>query len=314
MSTSPAFSARAIPGLVLGATLIGLAAIAVRVADVGPTAAAFWRLMLAAPLLYGLRRSLVPADAPRPQGRALALLILAGLSFATDLALWHQAIHRTSVANSTLLSNLSPVFLALTLHFGFGERHAPRFWAGLALALIGAGWLVADSFRIGPQTAIGDLLAAATAVFYAGYQLLVSRARRYYGALDVMYWACIGGLILLLPLALISGEQVLPASTRGWLVLLGLAWVVHIGGQGLIAWAQAHLPASFASVTLLVQPIAAAVFAWLLLNEGFGWRQAVGGAVILAGILICRFSLPVGTAARSVAKPALSSEDEMPRQ
>lgn len=291
MSTSR-IPGRAIPGLVLGATLIGFAAIVVRLTDVGPTAAGFWRLMLAAPLLYTLRRTLTPADAPKPQGRARWLMLAAGLFFAGDLALWHRSIHLTSVANSTLLSNLSPVFLALTLHFGFNEKHASRFWIGLALALAGAGWLVADSLRIGPETAFGDLLAAATAVFYAGYQLLVSRSRRVYSALDVMFWSNLAGACALLPLALLAGETLFPQSARGWLLLLALAWVVHVGGQGLIAWAQAHLPASFASVTLLVQPVAAAVFAWLLLNERFGLQQAIGGGVILAGILLCRTALP----------------------
>jgi len=285
MSTSR-ISGRAIPGLVLGATLIGFAAIIVRLTDVGPTAAGFWRLMLAAPLLYMLRRTQIPAEAPKPQGRARALMLVAGLFFAGDLALWHRSIHLTSVANSTLLSNLSPVFLALTLHFGFGEKHVRRFWIGLALALAGAGWLVADSLRIGPET------AAATAVFYAGYQLLVSRSRRVYSALDVMFWSSLAGACALLPLALLAGETLFPQTARGWLLLLALAWVVHVGGQGLIAWAQAHLPASFASVTLLVQPVAAAVFAWLLLNERFGLQQAIGGVIILAGILLCRTALP----------------------
>ena len=282
----------AIPGLALGAILIGFAAIVVRLVDVGPTAVAFWRLAIAVPALWLLRRTTQPGTAPRPRGLALRLLLLAGFAFAADLALWHRAIHLTSVANATLLSNLSPVFLALTLHFGFGEKHAPRFWIGLALALAGAAWLVADSFRIGPETAFGDLLGAATAVFYAGYQLLVSRSRRLYSALDVMLWSSLTGAAALLPLALATDEHLLPATMHDWLLLAVLGLVVHVGGQGLIAWAQAHLPASFASVTLLVQPVAAAVFAWCLLDERFGPRQAIGATIILGGILLCRFSLP----------------------
>ncbi len=289
---STVISSRAIPGLVLGAILIGFAAIIVRMVDVGPTAAAFWRLAIAVPLLGALRMATRASDAPRPEGRSLGILLIAGLMFAGDLALWHRSIHLTSVANATLLSNLSPVFLALTLHFGFGERHAPRFWIGLALALAGAGWLVADSFRIGPETARGDLLAAATAVFYAGYQLLVSRSRRLYSALDVMFWSSVAGAVVLLPLSLIAGEKLLPGSVEGWLLLLALGLIVHVGGQGLIAWAQAHLPAAFASVTLLVQPVAAALFAWLLFDERFGARQAIGASIILVGILLCRLSMP----------------------
>lgn len=291
-----AVSRSGLPGLVLGAVLIGFAAIIVRLVDVGPTAAAFWRLAIAVPVLGLLRwrlqpRSAAPTDRRAPV-HALGLMLLAGIAFALDLALWHRSIHLTSVANATLMSNLSPVFIALTLHFGFGDRHPLRFWIGLALALIGAGVLVADSFRISHETAIGDLLAVGTAVFYAIYQLLVSRSRRRYSALDVMFYASLAGAMLLLPMALLSGERLLPTGPRDLLLLLALGLVVHIGGQGLIAWAQAHVTASFASVTLLVQPVAAAVFAWVLLGEGFGLQQTLGGIVILAGILNCRLAMP----------------------
>lgn len=279
-----------VPGLVLGAVLIGFAAIIVRLVEVGPTAAAFWRLAVAVPVLWLARAAQPKQDAP-PDRAAIGLMLIAGVAFALDLALWHRAIHLTSVANATLMSNLSPVFIALTLHFGFGDRHPPRFWLGLIVALAGAAWLVADSFTISHETAIGDLMAIGTAAFYAVYQLLVSRSRRRYSALDVMFWASLAGVLTLLPMSLAFGERIAPTGLRDVLLLVALGVVVHVGGQGLIAWAQAHVTASFASVTLLVQPVAAAVFAWALLNERFGVHQALGGALILAGIVTCRLAM-----------------------
>lgn len=282
----------ALPGLILGAVLIGLAPIFVRLADVGPTAAAFWRVFLALPLLFLLRRLIAGRGAARPQGKTLGLW-LAGVAFAGDLAIWHQSIHLTSVANSTLLTNLAPVFLTLVLHFGFGQRHAPRFWLGLALSLVGATVLMAGSLRVSRETALGDLCAIVTAMFYAAYQLLVSRSRQNFSALDVMLRSSAAAAALLLLITLATGEPLWPRSLHSWSILLGLAVVSHVGGQGLIAWALAHLPASFSSVTLLVQPIAATVFAWLILNEGFGPQQVLGGVIVMAGILLCRFAMPV---------------------
>ncbi|WP_439641930.1 DMT family transporter [Nevskia sp.] len=287
---TPAAQARlGVPGLVLGAVLIGFAAIVVRLVEVGPTAAAFWRLAVAVPVLWLARAAQPKQDLP-PDRAAIGLMLVAGVAFALDLALWHRSIHLTSVANATLMSNLSPVFIALTLHFGFGDRHPPRFWIGLILALAGAAWLVADSFTISHETAVGDLMAIGTAVFYAIYQLLVSRSRRRYTALDVMFWASLAGMLTLLPMSLAFGERIAPIGWRDLLLLAALGVVVHVGGQGLIAWAQAHVTASFASVTLLVQPVAAAVFAWALLNERFGAHQALGGVLILTGIVTCRLA------------------------
>jgi drug/metabolite transporter (DMT)-like permease len=60
--------------------------------------------------------------------------------------------------------------------------------------------------------------------------------------------------------------------------------VSHVGGQTLIAFALGHLPASFSSVSLLWQPVVAALLAWGLLREPLTWLQGVGGAITLAGI------------------------------
>ena len=70
----------------------------------------------------------------------------------------------------------------------------------------------------------------------------------------------------------------------------------QVAGQGLIAWGMAHLPAAFSSVSLLVQPVAAAVLAWLLLAERFGALQALGGAIVIAGIVTCRLAMSAGAA------------------
>ena len=66
--------------------------------------------------------------------------------------------------------------------------------------------------------------------------------------------------------------------------------VSHAGGQSLIAYALAHLPAAFSSLSLLVQPVASAVLALIILGESIGLWQAVGGTIVLFGILLGRRS------------------------
>ena len=94
--------------------------------------------------------------------------------------------------------------------------------------------------------------------------------------------------LALLPHALVSADVFLPQSTAGWLVLLGLALIPHIAGQSLIAYGFAHLPAAFSSVSLLLQPVLAALYAWALLNESVGTMQMLGGLVVLAGIYLAK--------------------------
>lgn len=277
----------ALCALLLGATCIALSPIFVRLSEAGPTATAFWRTALALPVLWPLY--LVQRPAARAQKRPSLLLLAAGLAFAGDLAFWHAAIGRTSIANSTLLANLASLFVTLAAWILFRQRPRAIFLAGLGTALAGVALLVHSSLRFSPGGLLGDGFGVVTAMFYAAYLLAVKELRdRGCGTLRVMAVTSTITALVLFPVALASGEAILPASTAGWLDVFGLALVSHAAGQGLIAYALAHLPAAFSSVSLLLQPVMAALFAWVLLGEPLGVVQLAGAAVVLAGIILAR--------------------------
>ena len=276
----------ALPALLLGATCIALSPIFVRLSDVGPTASAFWRVALAAPLLWPLLALASRTARSRPDWR---LLLAAGFAFAGDLAFWHWSIQFTSVANSTLLANLASLFVTLVAWIFWRERLSALFAVGLAAALGGVVLLVHTSLAFSSTALLGDALGVVTAVFYAGYILAVKGLRdRGVGTLYLMAVTTTLTAVLLLPVALASGEALLPQSAAGWLKIVGLAWISHCAGQGLIAYSLAHLRAAFSSVSLLFQPVMAAVFAWIVLAEPLAPLQMLGGAVVLAGIYLAR--------------------------
>ena len=280
--------APALIALFAGATCIALSPIWVRLADVGPTASAFWRVALAVPLLWAAA-ALAARRRATPDRRQRRLLVAAGLAFAGDLVFWHWSIQLTSVANSTLLANLSSIFVTLAAWLLWRQKPTRTFLVGLLLALAGVALLVRSSLGFSATALVGDALGVITAMFYAWYLLTVKRLRDL-GAATLQLMAVTTALTaaILLPVALASGETLLPSSARGWLVLLGLAWITHAGGQGLITYALAHLRAAFSSVGLLLQPVMAAMFAWLLLGEPLVALQFAGGAVVLAGIYLAR--------------------------
>lgn len=276
----------ALAALLTGATFIALSPIFVRLADVGPSASAFWRVALAAPLLWPLARVGAQARAPRA---SWPLLLGAGLAFAGDLGFWHWSIRYTSVANSTLLANLASIFVTATMWLFWRQRPSGTFLVGLTAALSGVALLVHTSMTFSATALLGDALGVITAVFYAGYILVVKELRdRGAQTLELMAVTTTVTALLLLPLALASGEPFLPQSARGWLTLAALAWISHCAGQGLIAYSLAHLPAAFSSVSLLFQPVMAALFGWLLLGEALVPLQMIGAAVVLAGIYLAR--------------------------
>ena len=271
-----------------GAVFIALSPIWVRVSEVGPTASAFWRVCLAIPLLWILFFS-VKTKETKGFKTQFPLLLVAGFAFAGDLAFWHWSIQYTSVANSTLLANLASIFVTLAAWLLWKQRPSGLFLAGLAAALLGVALLVQASLGNSPTALLGDALGVVTAMFYAWYLLSVKGLReRGAGTVGLMAVTTTITAVILLPVALASGEALLPATAAGWLKLLGLAWISHAAGQGLIAYALAQLPAGFTSVGLLLQPVIAAFFAWILLGEPLVAMQVAGGAVVLAGIYLAR--------------------------
>jgi drug/metabolite transporter (DMT)-like permease len=84
------------------------------------------------------------------------------------------------------------------------------------------------------------------------------------------------------------------------MAVVALALVSHLAGQSLIAFALGYLPASFSSVTLLLQPLLAALLAWVVLKERLTLAQWIGGAVILSGIFVAsRTTPPAGSKVES---------------
>jgi drug/metabolite transporter (DMT)-like permease len=281
--------------LFAGAFCIASSAIWVRLSEVGPVATAFWRVGLALPVLW-VWALWASARHHGDAGRRFGwLLAAAGACFAGDLALWHGSIVLTSVANATLLANFAPIFVTLAVWLLFDRRPSGSFVVALAVALTGTVVLIGASVNgsdgltdNSQRRLLGDALGIGTAAFYAAYQLLVNRVRREVSTASVMAWSSLACALLLLPLVFAVGETLWPASAHGWLLLAGLALVSHVAGQSLIAYAIAHLSPTLASVGLLLQPVVAAFFAWIVIGEAVGLQQVIGGAIVLFGIWLAR--------------------------
>jgi drug/metabolite transporter (DMT)-like permease len=261
----------------------------VRLSEVGPSATAFFRLLFALPFLWMWVIVDKPGNVTKPRpttAKDFVLLAIAGLLFTGDLALWHWSLQFTSVANSTLLTNFAPLFVTLGARIFLRERITRLFVMGMLVAFIGAALLVSGRIEFRPNQMLGDALAVVTALFYAGYLLTVKQLRNWFTTATIMAWSGIVSCLSLLVVAVLSNETVIPASANGWWVVVALALVSHLGGQSFIAYALRHLAASFTSVTLLVQPVVAALLAWVLLKEGLTLWQWTGGIIILCGIFL----------------------------
>ncbi len=277
--------------LLAGGVAVGLSPVFVRLSDVGPLASGFFRLALALPVLW-LIQALTPEPATiaaKPDARDRALLVLTGAIFGIDIICWHMALTHTSVADATLISNTAPIMVAIGAVFLFKEHMKPLFMVGLGLAITGVASLALQ--KAGgvepPNRLIGDGFAIGAAISYAIYLLMVAHLRKRHGTQRIVMYTTVFAGFVMLPTALIFSPAMLPVSLNGWLILLALALISHIGGQVFMTYALAHLPASFSSLTQLMQAVVAAIAAWAILNEPLTAMKLVSGAAILIGIYLC---------------------------
>ncbi|MBX5004019.1 DMT family transporter [Rhizobium lentis] len=276
--------------LLIGGAAIGGSPIFVRLSEVGPMATAFWRVALALIPLF-IVALMKREGGQKPQNIFdYGMLIFPGVMLSLDLAAWQLSITMTSVANATLLANLAPVFVTVIAFFFFKARISRVFVSGLALALAGVVVLKGGPTALANGDLRGDSLAMIAAFFYACYILSLGRLRSRFDTMRIMLWSTASAAICIFPVAFFFEGDMVPVTVYGWSMVFGLAFVSHAGGQVAITYALAYLPPAFSSLTLLLQPVVAAILAWALLSEAIGTMQALGGAIVLAGIMVARKS------------------------
>ena len=276
--------------LCAGAVAMGISPIFVRfaAADVGPFASAFWRVALALPVLYAWLRLEETNGAGGARSSFSRATVLAGAAFAGDLFFWHLSILNTTVANATFFATTAPVFVVLVAWLVLRRRVSRGTVGGLVLCCLGGVALIGQSLDVAPARIVGDLYGVATAVFFALYFLAVERAREGGGAARVTFELTLVTTAILLVVALLLEDRVMPLTREGVAALIAMAWISHAGGQGLLSIALGRLPAVFSSLVIFLEAVAAAAFGWMILNERLTPIQLLGGALILAGIWLAR--------------------------
>lgn len=273
---------------VIGALTIAFSAIFVRLADVEPSTAAFFRCAYAVPPLAVLAWYERRRYGPRAPGQA-RLAWLAGVFFAADLVLWHHAIDLVGAGLATVLGNTQVVMVPIAAWLLLGERPGARVAVAVPVVLLGVVLIsgVIGGGAFGRNPLLGVLFGALTGAAYAGFLLVQRRAnadhRRPAGPLlDATLSAAIVSLVVGLPLGEIDLVPTWPA--HGWLIALGL--LVQVVGWLVISISLPRLPAAVTSVVLTIQPVGSVLLGIWLLAEAPSALQLLGVAFILAGLLI----------------------------
>jgi drug/metabolite transporter (DMT)-like permease len=271
--------------LAIGILALSFSAMFVRWADAPGPITGFYRMFFASLILapFFINRCAKKCTVNRTN---VIFPILGGLFSAFDLATWNSSLNYTTASNATLLGNTAPLWVALVALLVFREKLKKDFWFGLGLALAGAALVMGNDFFIHLKIGLGDLMATAAGVFYAGYYLATQRGRQHLDPITYIWLVTVSASVGLLIINLALGFPMTSYTTQTWLVFLATALVSQIIGYVAVSYALGHLPASVVAPTMIGQPVMTTILAIPLLKEVPQPIQLLGGIAVLAGIYL----------------------------
>ncbi|MET0429211.1 MAG: EamA family transporter [Microvirga sp.] len=295
---SPRLSLRAAgAGLVLLAAIlwgtVGVASkLLFRTADIAPLTVGFYRLAVAAPLLFVLARLLPRVPWVAIDRRNGLLFVALGLTQAGYQGLYFVAVARLGVIPATLVALcMAPVLITILAALVLGERARLLSWLAVPVAVAGALLLV--GFFGGGLGASGDAwgyaAAAGAALSYATFALTSRVLAGAHHPFQIIALGFGAGALMLMPFAMAQGlSPTVPAAA--WGVILYMAVVPTALAYAVFLLGMRFVTATASGVLVLAEPLTAAVLAFVLFGEALGsWQLAGGGLLIVAVALV---SLP----------------------
>jgi drug/metabolite transporter (DMT)-like permease len=294
--------------LLCGVTIAATSSILVRMAQgeaVPSVAIATWRLIFASVVLLPLAWNRRSDELRALQPRDILLGGAAGIFLGIHLATWIYSLEFTSVASSAALVTTTPLWIAMSVFFFYGERLSRFTIIGLIAALIGGvlvafsdgGVLVieAGSLNFNGQNLIapagkadtalfGDMLALVGAFMATAYLLVGRNLRQHLSTLTYVWLVYTAAMVALVGFSLVSGPTLGGYSWLAYLWIFLLAAGPQLIGHTSFNWSLAHLSTTFVSLAILGEPVGSAIFAYFLLGETFAFIQLVGFVLLLIGI------------------------------
>jgi drug/metabolite transporter (DMT)-like permease len=280
-----------IAGLAVAIVAVSTSAILIRWSNAPSVVAAFYRVLFTTVLLAPVALLRYREQFRGLSRRDVAVAAVTGIALAVHFAAFFESLNWTSVAASVTLVQMQPVFVAAGAALLLQERLTKRMLGGIGLALLGAVLLSTVDFLsggvfAGARPLYGDALALVGAVMAAGYVLAGRSLRQRMGLLPyvaIVYVVCAGTLLLWV---VVDGATLGPYPPREWVLFLAMAVGPGILGHTVINWALAHLDSSVVSVSLVGEPVGSTLLALVILGEVPHPVTAVGGVVVLAGIVV----------------------------
>ena len=267
---------------------LSTSAIFVKLAEAPSGIIAFYRLLFT---LCFLIPALLCRKKERKQlwqlsARQWRLAVVSGALLAIHWVMWFESLRYTSVASSTVLVSLQPLFSILWGGLLLHETVTKQGMAGVFLAIAGSviiGW---GDFQVSGTAFWGDVLSFMSAGVISLHFLVGQILRK---ELDVLPYTAVcysASTVCLAVYALVTGQPFTRYSLQTWGCFAGLALFATVGGQCVFNLLLKYLPATAVTMGILGEPVGTILLAFLIFGERIVLQQALGMFCILGGLWI----------------------------
>ncbi|APD50195.1 DMT family transporter [Francisella hispaniensis] len=260
-----------------------VASVLIRYSEVGPIASFGYRLLLPCIFLYSFLA--ITKDEEKLSKKSLYIATLTGFFLALDLAFYSISLIYTSIAEASLLTNLCPFITTFIAIIFLKEKVSLKYYLVLLVAFIGLLLLMSQA-GLSSQHLLGNWLAIISAVFYALFIIFSKKLRDSCSTFRMMFIASLSGSIVLFILAFIFNEQIIPTTFRGVVILFAIALFGHLLGNILYISRIKHISLAMSSLVLLVGPVFALLYGYVLFRETFSIQQLVGMFIIILSVYL----------------------------
>jgi len=267
--------------LAIGVLCISFSPIFVKLAGVAPLGGAFYRVLVA---LICVTPYCIIKKKLRVSKKQMIIALIAGIVFASDVAIWNLSLLKISATVSTLVANLAPVWVGLIGYFLFKMKSGRLFWIGTFIAIVGMVVLVGYQHILHLELNTGILLALLASLFYAIYILITKNIMAGIDVFSFMFYSMLGAAVFMLLVNLFMGNNIIHLSTKVWLCFIGMGLICQLTGWLTINYSLRYLASTKVSIVLLSQTVFAALMAAAFLGERLALNEIIGSVIVLVGI------------------------------
>ncbi|MGX7596245.1 DMT family transporter [Planococcus plakortidis] len=271
--------------ILIGVISVAMSAIFVKMttADAGVTA--FYRMLFSILLMSPVFLYSYLPEIKKLNRRDWAFSAIAGIFLAFHFILWFESLNYTSVASSTVLVTLQPLFAFAGTYFFFKERLSVKTLISGAVAITGSVVVAYGDFQVSGSALFGDILALVACALITAYLLFGQDVRKRLSLITYTFIVYGFSTITLFFYIIAKGEPFAPYPKEEWMWFLLLALIPNLFGHTLFNWAVKWVSTNVISIAILFEPVGAAILAYFILGELVSESQIIGGSIVIAGLL-----------------------------